>query len=442
MKPTYDELLKIVAEQQQTIERLEKRVLELEERLNLNSGNSSKPPSADKKKNKQSPQGGAREGHTGHFRKLLPQEQVTTRVVSPLTNCPHCGSQNLKKKPSQILQQVELPDVDPIVTQIECERAKCTCCQKNLKASFPEEYRYSHFGPRLITFIGMCSSVYRLSKRSIKELLEMIFKINLSLGSVPAQEKKLSKGLKSSYEGLKKQIDEARVAYVDETSFREKAQTRYVWTASNKDITWLKVLPGRSMANLNLVRPRGDPGITVTDRYQVYAYEKHQYCLAHIKRDFKKFAERKSEDRILAERALFELQEVFKATHLDCKETMRQRVYYRRKRLKEILLDVLANGSDTFARFAERLLDQLQKLFFFTKNTEVECTNNIAERSLRHIVLWRKTSYGTQSEEGSRFIERAISIWMTLKKQGKEIFPFFFQAYQSTYHPKVAAPTI
>ncbi|MCB9092729.1 MAG: hypothetical protein H6620_09240 [Halobacteriovoraceae bacterium] len=98
MKPTYDELLKIVAEQQQTIERLEKRVLELEERLNLNSGNSSKPPSADKKKNKQSPQGGAREGHTGHFRKLLPQEQVTTRVVSPLTNCPHCGSQNLKKK--------------------------------------------------------------------------------------------------------------------------------------------------------------------------------------------------------------------------------------------------------------------------------------------------------------------------------------------------------
>ncbi|MCB9092728.1 MAG: transposase [Halobacteriovoraceae bacterium] len=59
------------------------------------------------------------------------------------------------------------------------------------------------------------------------------------------------------------------------------------------------------MANLNLVRPRGDPGITVTDRYQVYAYEKHQYCLAHIKRDFKKFAERKSEDRILAERALF-----------------------------------------------------------------------------------------------------------------------------------------
>jgi len=449
MKPSYEELfetVRLLSEANFKLleenKRLQKRVKELEERLNLNSKNSSKPPSTDTKKNKQAPKGGAKKGHVGHFRKFLAQEKVTKWVISPLTACPYCGSKDLKKKTSQILQQIELPDIDPIVTQIECERAKCKECKKSLKALFPEEYQYSHFGPRLVTFIGMCSSVYRLSKRSIKELLEMIFKVNISLGSVPAQEKKLSKGLKPAYEKLKEQIDKASVAYVDETSFREQAQTRYVWTASNKNITWLKVLPGRSIASLNHVRPRGDPGITVTDRYQVYAYKKHQYCLAHIKRDLKKFAERESEDQSLAKRGLFELQEIFLATHLDCKKTMQQRVYYRKKRLEEILLDILANGSDTFARFAERLLDRFQKLFFFTKHAEVECTNNIAERSLRHIVLWRKTSYGTQSEEGSRFMERAVSVWMTLKKQGKEVLPFFLQAYQSTYHPQVASPTI
>ena len=121
---------------------------------------------------------------------------------------------------------------------------------------------------------------------------------------------------------------------------------------------------------------------------------------------------------------------------------MRQRVYYRKKRFENTLLDILGSGSDTFARFAERLLKHFQKLFFFTKHVEVECTNNIAERSLRHVVLWRKTSYGTQSEEGSRFIERAISVWMTLKKQRKEVFPFFLKAYQSTYYPQMAVPTI
>jgi len=449
MKPTYEELFEAVNllsaanfNLQEEKKRLQKKVEELQERLGLNSNNSSKPPSTDKKKNKQSPKGGAKRGHKGHFRRLIPEDKVTKRVVSSLTTCPHCGSKDLKKKASHVLQQVELPDIDPIVTQIECEKATCRYCQKNLKACFPEEYQYSHFGPRLVTFIGTCSSIYRLSKRSTRELLEMIFKVNISLGSIPAQERKLSKGLKSPYEKLKEQIDNAPVAYVDETSFRQQAQTHYVWTASNKNMTWLKILPGRGIDNLNHVRPRGDPGITVTDRYQVYAYKKHQYCLAHIKRDFEKFAERKSEDQGLAENALFELQEIFTATRLHCKETMRQRVYYRKKRLEKILLDVLGNGSETFARFAERILNQFQKLFFFTKHPEVECTNNIAERSLRHIVLWRKTSYGTQSESGSRFIERAVSVWMTLKKQRKEVFPFFLQAYRSTYHPQVTAPVV
>lgn len=59
--------------------------------------------------------------------------------------------------------------------------------------------------------------------------------------------------------------------------------------------------------------------------------------------------------------------------------------------------------SDNLYRFADRLLNHYEKLFLFTRYQGVEATNNAAERSLRHIVLWRKTSYGTQSEEGSRF---------------------------------------
>lgn len=56
--------------------------------------------------------------------------------------------------------------------------------------------------------------------------------------------------------------------------------------------------------------------------------------------------------------------------------------------------------------------------------------------------MWRKTSYGTQSEEGSRFLERAVSIWMTLKKQGKEVLPFFQQAYEATISPAKEIPAI
>lgn len=75
MKPTYDELLKIIEEQRKTIERLEKRVQELEEQLKQNSGNSSKPPSTDKKKNKQSPKGGAKRGMLGTIENFYPKKK-------------------------------------------------------------------------------------------------------------------------------------------------------------------------------------------------------------------------------------------------------------------------------------------------------------------------------------------------------------------------------
>ena len=138
----------------------------------------------------------------------------------------------------------------------------------------------------------------------------------------------------------------------------------------------------------------------------------------------------------------FEMKEIFNATHEPCRQTMQSRVSYRKKRLKAILEDAYANGSDKMSRFAERLLDQYEKLFLFTRYEGLEATNNAAERSLRHIVLWRKTSYGTQSETGSRFLERAVSVWMTLKKQGRDVFSFFHEAYLSTMDPRVQAPTI
>ncbi len=421
---------------------LQKRVKELEERLNLNSKNSSKPPSTDQKKNKKAPKGGARTGHPGHHRKLYPADRVSTTITSSLNECEHCGCKNLKKKPPQIFQQIELPEIQPLVTQIELEKASCCGCKRNMVAPFPKEYDKSSFGPKLISFIGACSSVYRLSKRTIQILLQTLCNVEISLGSIPAMERKVSRGLHCSYDALVNQVHERKVAYVDETSFRQSAKTCYVWTATTKDEALIRILPTRGLASLDEIRPRSHPGITVTDRYQVYAYDKHQYCLAHIKRDFKKFAQRDGPDKQLGERALFELREIFIACRLSCRKTMQQHVHYRKKRLREILYDALANGSEKFSGLADRLLTQFHKLFLFTRYAEVDCTNNAAERTLRHIVLWRKTSYGTQSVEGSRFLERAISIWMTLKKQGRKVLPYFEQAYRSTFQPGIATPII
>lgn len=442
MKPTYDELLKIIDAQQKTIMRLEKRVTDLESRLNLNSTNSSKPPSSDRKKNKRPPCGGAKVGHTGHHRLPYSEDQVSKHLHISLEKCSFCGFDKLRKKAVSVFQQVELPEVQPWITQIELEKAVCCGCQRHLTAPFPSDYNRTVFGPKLTACIGSFSSVYRMSKRNIQMLLKELFCIDISLGSIPAVEKRLSQSLSSAYASLFDRINKKRTAYVDETSFRQQAKTHYVWTVTTDTESFIRILPTRSLASLSVIRPREHKGITVTDRYAAYAYQRHQYCLAHIKRDFKKFSQRDGPDKEIAEAALFELKEIFIACYLSCRKTMRQRVGYRKRKLWYILCDAIGNGSEKFSKFADKLLDQFHKLFLFTRYGEVECTNNAAERTLRHIVLWRKTSYGTQSEAGSRFLERAVSIWMTLKKQGRHTLSFFEQAYRASFNLQIKPPTI
>jgi transposase len=440
MKPSYDDLVELVAQLRKEIQELKRENAELKERLGLNSSNSSKPPSTDQKKNKQKPRGGAVKGHKGHYRKC--SGDVDKQITSKLKQCLYCKSTELKKRSSQFLDQVDLPEIKPIVTRIECCKYKCLKCGRKQVAPFPEGYDKTSFGPKLISWIGLCSSAYRMSKRTTQDLLKQLLNVEISLGSIPAMERKISHALDSSFEVLQNQVHETKIAYVDETSFRQQAQTCYTWTATTEKVVLLRILPTRSLQSLNQIRPRSHPGITVTDRYQVYSYERQQYCLAHLYRDFKKFAQRDGPDGLLGEQAKFEMKEIFNATHEPCRQTMQSRVSYRKKRLKAILEDAYANGSDKMSRFAERLLDQYEKLFLFTRYEGLEATNNAAERSLRHIVLWRKTSYGTQSETGSRFLERAVSVWMTLKKQGRDVFSFFHEAYLSTMDPRVQAPTI
>ena len=59
----------------------------------------------------------------------------------------------------------------------------------------------------------------------------------------------------------------------------------------------IRILPTRSIASLAKIGPRDQSVIVVTDRYQVYAYERQHYCLVHLKRDFEKFLQRDGPDK-------------------------------------------------------------------------------------------------------------------------------------------------
>jgi transposase len=72
-----------------------------------------------------------------------------------------------------------------------------------------------------------------------------------------------------------------------------------------------------------------------------------------------------------------------------------------------------------------------QALWTFVPVAGVEPTNQAAERSIRPGVLWRKGSFGTQSEAGSRFVESMMTVVSTLKQQQRNVLAYLTAACEA-----------
>ena len=89
------------------------------------------------------------------------------------------------------------------------------------------------------------------------------------------------------------------------------------------------------------------------------------------------------------------------------------------------------------AGMCQHILDRVDYLWTFLMHENVEPTNNASERALRHAVIWRKLSFGTQSTSGSRFVETMLSVIETCRQQNRDVFAFVTEAVQSHFngHP-------
>ena len=77
------------------------------------------------------------------------------------------------------------------------------------------------------------------------------------------------------------------------------------------------------------------------------------------------------------------------------------------------------------------LLEGEEHLWTFLRVPSIEPTNNAAERALRHAVLWRKSSGGTASEWGSRFVERVLSVAATCRQQGRNVLEYLTACFRA-----------
>lgn len=448
-----------IEQQASRIAQLEARIKELEAQLRSTSRNSSKPPSADPPgtpPRKSEPTGrkpGGQPGHKGHKRELLPPDKVSEVVAVPVPeHCPGCAGPVLTLEgapPGRIHQVVELARVVPEVKQYELHAGWCANCNAWRCAPLPSGVPEGTFGPRLTGFIALATGRFRLSKRLVQELLEDVLGVELGLGSVSNLEQTVSRALAAPVEQARAYVRQQPAVHQDETGWWQKHARAWLWVASTAAVAVFLIVKSRGKTVAQAMLGEHFGGTLISDRWCAYNWVhalNRQVCWAHLVREFEGFLERGGQAKRLGALLLAEAFVMFEWWHL-ARDGLLQRETFQRK-MRPLMREVehlLAQAADVcpkkVAGTAREILKLKDALWTFVYTEGVEPTNNLAERDLRHAVIWRKTSFGTQSEDGSRFVERILTVVMSLRKQERNVLDYLTAALEAQLHG-TAAPSL
>jgi transposase len=422
---------------QQRIDALEQRVRDLEERLGQNSTNSSKPPSSDGPAIKrcppqpkgQRPKGGQR-GHPRHSRPLLLPDH--TEHLRP-TQCRRCGHTLTGDDPQPLVHQVlELPPLKPVVTEYRRHRLSCPQCQTTTCASLPADVASETCGPRLQATVALLTGACRLSKRTASWVCQHLLGVPLSPAEVCGIERQVTRALAPAVAQARQHV-QTQHANVDETSWREGRSKGWVWTAVATCVTVFLIRLSRGAAALRDLLGANHDRVVTSDRfttYEVVPLERRQVCWAHLRRDFQAMIDRGGVGVRIGEDLLLVSDLVFHDWHRVRDGTLRSPTFaYRVEHwYRPDVLATLEKGAACAcvktAATCRELLAVEPALWTFARVAGVEPTNNAAERALRGPVLWRKGSYGTDSESGSRFVESILTAVESCRQQRREVLTF------------------
>jgi len=421
---------------------LEARIEELERLFNINSQNSSKPPSSDgpevpkhRKRGKVRRKRGAQKGHEPHMRQLFPPEEVTKFIPHEPHACT-CGCQDLEESDEEPLrhQTVDIPPIKPVVIEHVQYVRRCKKCGELVYAPLPDEVKRNIFGPGVLANVGILTGLLNTSKRKALAIINEVFNVPMSLGGLSNCEAKIADSIEKPCDDTVEHVRQQEIAHADETGWpRGNLKKGWLWAFGCATAAVFMVHPNRSQkAARKLIGSFF--GKLVSDRYNAYNFYKfvRQICWAHLKRDFKAISEANGKLGKIG----FELHELAKQILKMRKRvrdgTLQWKTFQRRMpKLKKRVESLLKAGACFDGKLGGKCRDILKHknyLWTFVEDKNVEPTNNFAERIVRQAVLWRKISFGTQSERGARYVERILTVCATCRLQDSSIIEYLRQA--------------
>jgi transposase len=467
-----EQLVEIILEQNKVIRELQKTILQLQQEVellkvtrDLDSSNSSKPPSGDiykKSENKKaSPQEesnppkkkpGGQPGHQGKTRKGFGRVD-RYEIISP-TDCIYCGQKAFASVAVKVEKQTVAQLVERPIEVVEYQRHTCVCesCGNVQTADWPQDMIPGQdLGTSLQAFLGWANNYAHMPYEKQQEMLWELGQIEIGLGTLVATNERITGAIEPSVTELSNWIKQTQPnVHVDETPWSVKGVKEWLWVVANSDFCLFTAADTRSRAELETILGTQYQGVIISDDFSVYnGYQAfaQQKCLAHLRRHFKKLIQLPGlHNQAIGEAFVDLIDEAFK-NYGRWFETLDSGIYNDWVNQFKSKLDSSVNqwidlAGATAGQLLRSLRDKAHQWWYFLEHPEVPPDNNQAERSLRLAVTKRKVSGGSRSMERFRHTANLLTVVQTCRRQGRSVIDFFAQALIADSDNSLSRPSL
>ena len=418
----------VITGQQGVIAELRQRVESLEARLSGGGLGARMPghkPAAKRKKPAEQEKKPRKKRQHGFAR---PRMEPAVRVVHAPESCPECHTTLSGGWVQRTREVIDIPVVPAEVTEHVFIALTCPLCRKRRLPQDPLKglaVGRQRLGVNLSSLIVTLREEARLPVRTIQWYLRTLHQLKLSVGAVVRAVHQVARQAGPEVGGSLERIRSSPVVHADETGWRENGKNGCVWTFSTPAERFF-LRRGRGGKVVDEVLGESFEGILVSDFYVAYHHYPglKQRCWAHLLRDIHALKALYPEDAVLARWAHGAQRLYAKAREgAGAGERPPPRGQLAlEERLLALCRPFLEDPLAVQAKLCRRIERHIKELFVFVSHPEAPSDNNAAERSLRHLVISRKISGGTRSEQGSDSKMTLASLFGTWRAKGLNPF--------------------
>lgn len=445
------------------IDKLEKRVHELERQLGSNSSNSSKPPSSDGLRKppvnlrKSGGKKGAPKGHPGHT--LLQAEHPDHVVTLPSgETCEHCRSslRDATFVGYEKRQVFDLPVPKLEVTELRAEQWRCSCCNRVTQASFPADVTAPvQYGKGFSAWTVYLNARHMMPLERIRELFADLTNQYLSEGTLLAFMRRMHAKLSTVESFIRERIAESPVLHADETGCRVEGKTNWLHTHSTPEWTLLNVHEKRGFKAFSEVGILLNYlGIVVHDCHSSYFKEIYRFihalcgvhlmreCIGIIQNDHQRWAAHMLRLLLTSWNGVKEARVHGRPLEPDTIQRI-ERLYdtilqrgeseWHRGKVRPKTGTRGRKCKSPAANLGERFRMHKASILRFLYDARVPFDNNQAERDLRMTKVKQKVSGSFRTWEGAHQFARAHGFISTLRKQGLPVLPSLIAIFQDNF---------